>query len=281
MKLKKQYKWKSLPVWIFLVIMCLLSLFPVYIMITGSFKSASDLAVNSYGLPQKWTLENYRRLLSYNSGIIARTYMNSIVITASHTILVMLFGSMAAFAFSKYHFKGKTVLFTLLLATMMVPFELSVTPLYIMFSKIGWLNSYKIQIIPFTANVFAMFMIRQFMEGIPDSLVEAARIDGAGHFKIYYKIMVPICKPEMGSTTVLVALAKFNDYLWPKVVVQKQMYQPIMTVLPTLNEKNVVWNIPRELILTGCTIVIVPLIILFVCLQDLFMDSVAIGAVKE
>ena len=269
MKLKKQYKWKSLPVWIFLVIMCLLSLFPVYIMITGSFKSASDLAVNSYGLPQKWTLENYRRLLSYNSGIIARTYMNSIVITASHTILVMLFGSMAAFAFSKYHFKGKTVLFTLLLATMMVPFELSVTPLYIMFSKIGWLNSYKIQIIPFTANVFAMFMIRQFMEGIPDSLVEAARIDGAGHFKIYYKIMVPICKPVMGSTTVLV------------VVVQKQMYQPIMTVLPTLNEKNVVWNIPRELILTGCTIVIVPLIILFVCLQDLFMDSVAIGAVKE
>lgn len=174
MKLKKQYKWKSFPVWIFLVIMCLLSLFPVYIMITGSFKSASDLAVNSYGLPQKWTLENYRRLLSYNSGIIARTYMNSIVITASHTILVMLFGSMAAFAFSKYHFKGKTVLFTLLLATMMVPFELSVTPLYIMFSKIGWLNSYKIQIIPFTANVFAMFMIRQFMEGIPDSLVEAA-----------------------------------------------------------------------------------------------------------
>ena len=281
--MKKQYKWKSLPVWIFLVIMCLLSLFPVYIMITGSFKSASDLAVNSYGLPQKWTLENYRRLLSYNSGIIARTYMNSIVITASHTILVMLFGSMAAFAFSKYHFKGKTVLLTLLLATMMVPFELSVTPLYIMFSKIGWLNSYKIQIIPFTANVFAMFMIRQFMEGIPDSLVEAARIDGAGHFKIYYKIMVPIslCKPVMGSTTVLVALAKFNDYLWPKVVVQKQMYQPIMTVLPTLNEKNVVWNIPRELILTGCTIVIVPLIILFVCLQDLFMDSVAIGAVKE
>ena len=77
-------------------------------MITGSFKSASDLAVNSYGLPQKWTLENYRRLLSYNSGIIARTYMNSIVITASHTILVMLFGSMAAFAFSKYHFNPAT-----------------------------------------------------------------------------------------------------------------------------------------------------------------------------
>lgn len=272
---------KSVPVYAFLIIMCLISLFPVYIMIVGSFKYAPDLAMNSYGLPKEWTINNYQRLLAFNSGIIMRTYLNSLFITAAHTFLVMLFGSMAAFAFSKYHFKGKNILFTMLLATMMVPFELSVTPLYIMFSKIGWLNSYRIQIIPFTANVFAMFMIRQYMEGIPDSLVEAARIDGAGHLKIYYKIMVPICKPVMGATTVLVALAKFNDYLWPKVVVQKQIYQPIMTVLPTLNEKDVVWNIPRELILTGCTIVIVPLIILFVLLQDMFMDSVAIGAVKE
>jgi ABC-type glycerol-3-phosphate transport system permease component len=272
---------KSFPTYAFLLVTCIVSLFPVYIMIVGSFKNAPDLAMNSFGLPSDWTINNYVRLLSYNSGIIMRTYMNSIFITAAHTLLVMIFGTMAAFAFSKYDFKGKKVLFTLLLATMMVPFELSVTPLYIMFSKIGWLNSYRIQIIPFTANVFAMYMIRQYMEGIPDSLIEAARIDGAGHFKVYYKIMIPICKPVIGATTVLVALSKFNDYLWPKVAVQKQMYQPIMTVLPTLNEKADVWNIPRELILTGCTIVIVPLIILFVFLQDLFMDSVAIGAVKE
>lgn len=272
---------KGIPVYIFLLIMCVISLFPVYIMIVGSFKYAPDLAMNSYGLPETWTINNYERLLQFNSGIIVRTYLNSIFITAAHTLLVMLFATMAAFAFAKYSFKGKGILFTLLLATMMVPFELSVTPLYIIFSKIGWLNTYQIQIIPFTANVFAMFMIRQYMEGIPDSLVEAARIDGAGHFKIYYRIMVPICKPVIGATTVLVALAKFNDYLWPKVTVQKQIYQPIMTVLPTLNEKAEVWNIPRELILTGCTIVIVPLIILFVLLQDLFMDSVAIGAVKE
>ncbi len=277
----KKKKIKAVPVYLFLLVMCVFSLFPVYIMLVGSFKFAPDLAMNSYGLPAEWTLDNYRRLLAFNSGIIVRTYFNSIFITVAHTLLVILFGTMAAFAFAKYEFKGKGILFTLLLATMMVPFELSVTPLYIMFSKIGWLNTYKIQIIPFTANVFAMFMIRQYMEGIPDSLVEAARIDGAGHLKIYYRIMIPICKPVVGATTVLVALAKFNDYLWPKVAVQKQIYQPIMTVLPTLNEKDVVWNIPRELILTGCTLVIVPLIILFVLLQDLFMDSVAVGAVKE
>ncbi len=274
-------KWSKAGIHAFLLIFCLISLAPIYIMLVGSMKNPEDLAANSYGLPNPWTFNNYHRLWAYNSGIILRTYMNSLFVTVTHTLLVLAFSALAAFAFSKYRFKGRNVMFTVLLATMMVPFELGVTPLYIMFSRIKWLNTYQIQIIPFTANVFAMFMITQYMSSISDSLLEAATIDGAGHLKTFISVMLPVCRPVIGAVAVLVALAKFNDYLWPKVVVTDMQYAPIMTILPTLNEKAEVWNVPRELILTGCTIVIVPLVILFVCLQDVFMSSITVGAVKE
>ena len=194
---------------------------------------------------------------------------------------MILLGSLAAFAFSKYRFRGRKTLFILLLATMMIPFELCATPLYIIFSKIGWLNSYKIQIIPFTANVFAMYMMKQYMDGVPDALMEAARLDGAGHLKIWWKIMLPVSKPVVSATAILVALSKFNDYLWPKITITDEKFMPIMTILPTLNDKAAVFNVPRELLLTGCTIVIIPLLIMFIFMQDAFMSSVTIGAVKE
>lgn len=265
----------------FLLFFCVLSIFPVYVMVSASFKSQSELAMDALSLPKTFTLVNYARLWNYNSGTIVHAYFNSLVITISHTLIVLAFGSMAAYAFSKYRFKGRNILFTILLATMMIPFELSITPLYIIFSKIKWLNTYWIQIIPFTANVFAMFMLRQYMNGVPDALLEAATIDGAGHLRTFTSIMLPVCKPSLGAVALLVALQKFNDYLWPRVVITKEFFKPIMVILPTLSEDADIFVLPRELIMTGCTIVIIPLIILFICLQDMFMSSVTVGAVKE
>lgn len=278
---RKKINWARVGLHAFLLLASIIALVPFYIMVISSFKFPDDLAVSSYQLPKIWTLSNYRRLLSYNGGVIVRTYINSIFITFTHTIIVLILGSMAAFAFSKYRFRGRNFLFTMLLATMMVPFELSITPLYVIFANLGWLNTYKIQIIPFTANVFAMFMMRQYMSSIPDSLLEAARIDGAGHMRLYTQIMLPVSTPVLGGVSILVALSKFNDYLWPQTVITKQYLQPIMVVLPTLNEEDNVWMIPRELTLTGCTLVVIPLIIMFICLQDQFMASVTMGAVKE
>lgn len=265
----------------FLTLMSLLVLFPLYIMLFGSFKSATNLAANSWGLPDPFTLDNYRRLLDYNGGKILRTYANSIFITASYTTLTIVISGLAAYAFSKMRFKGRNVLFIFLLATMMLPFELETTPLYIIFSKIHWLNTYQIQIIPFTANVFALYMMKNYMDGIPDPLIESAKLDGAGELRIWKQIIMPVAKPCVSATIVLVALTKFNDYLWPRLTVTNQDYMPIMTILPTLSDKDVTWALPRELLLTGCSIVIIPLIILFVLQQDAFMNSVTIGAVKE
>lgn len=266
-----------------LVLLCLvlLILFPVYIMLMGAFKSAPELANNAIGLPESFGLVNFQRLLKYNSGIMVRTYLNSIFVTVIYTVLVLFLASLAAFAFSKYRFKGKNILFFCLLATMMIPTELTIAPLYIVFSKIHWLDTYIVQIIPGVGNVFAMFLFKQYMDGVPSALIEAARIDGCGHFKTYLRIMVPISKPIMGALTILVGLGKWNDYLWPTMMINKTEIRPIMAVLPYLNEGDNALSIPWELVLAGCTLVSIPVILIFFIFQNQFMQSVTVGAVKE
>ena len=266
-----------------LVLLCLvlLILFPVYIMLMGAFKSAPELANNAIGLPESFGLVNFQRLLKYNSGIMVRTYLNSIFVTVIYTVLVLFLASLAAFAFSKYRFKGKNILFFCLLATMMIPTELTIAPLYIVFSKIHWLDTYIVQIIPGVGNVFAMFLFKQYRDGVPSALIEAARIDGCGHFKTYLRIMVPISKPIMGALTILVGLGKWNDYLWPTMMINKTEIRPIMAVLPYLNEGDNALSIPWELVLAGCTLVSIPVILIFFIFQNQFMQSVTVGAVKE
>ena len=264
----------------FLLIMSVISLYPLYIMIVSVFKTASEIALNPGGLPQSLSLNNFDRLWSYNSGSILRSYANALFVTVIHTVLTIAISSLAAFAFSKFRFRGSKVMFIMLLATMMIPTELGITPLYIMFSRIGWLNTYWVQIVPFSANVFAMFMIRQYMNSIDNALLESAIIDGASHPRTFASIMLPCCKPILGATALLVALSKFNDYLWPKIMVTDPDYVPIMVILPTMSEKTDIFVIPKELVMTGCAIVIIPLLILFISLQDTFMSSVTIGSVK-
>ena len=187
---------------IILIVVSAFAIYPVFMMVAGSFKSPSELLTNVAGLPAAPTWTNYMRLLNYNSGLIVRTYLNSIFISSAYTMLAIFLSSMAGFAFAKYKFKGRELIFLLLLITMMVPPELNLPPQYLMFSRIGWLHTYQVQIIPGVANVFALFMMRQYMQSIPDSLLEAARIDGAGHFTIYRRIVMPTASPEIGRAHV-------------------------------------------------------------------------------
>ena len=163
---------------------------------------------------------------------------------------------------------------------MMVPQELNLTPLYLIYSKAGLLNTYKVQIITGIANVFAMFMFRKNMETIPDELLEAARVEGANDYILFTKIMVPVSKPVFGALSILVFLSKWNEFLLPKMFISKTELLPIMVVLPTLSVGDNLYAVPWELVLTGCTLVTIPLIIIFLMFQDKFLASVTIGAVK-
>ncbi|MDR1899761.1 MAG: carbohydrate ABC transporter permease [Treponema sp.] len=266
---------------IFLFVISFFGLIPIFLMFLNAFKTGSELASNSWGWPRQFVMDNFLRLLSYNGGMIVRSYINGLFVAIAYTSLTIAFSSLAAFAFSKYKFRGRNVLFALLLATMMIPLEITIPPLYILFSKIKWLNTYYVQIFPGIANVFCMFMLKQYMDGLPNSLLESARLDGAGHFTVFTRIMFPISAPAVGALTILTFLGKWNDYLWPQTMLTSTKVMPIMVILPTLNDKESVWAIPWEMLMAGCSVVILPLIVVFFIFQKHFMSSIVIGAVKE
>jgi ABC-type glycerol-3-phosphate transport system permease component len=276
--MSKKKNWAGI---VLLAIASLIALLPIWVMLCDSLKTGTELAVNSWGLPQNPTLANYVDLVTYNSGIMVRTFLNSLGISIVYTALALLLSCLAAFAFAKYRFKGRNIIFMILIATMMIPSELTMPAIFLMFSKAKMLNTYSIQIFPGIANTFCLFMLKQYIESLPDSLIEAARIDGAGHMYVFRKIVLPLSKPAIGALTVLTFLGKWNDYLWPKTLLTKTEVMPIMTVLPTLNTSTSTYSIPWELVLAGCTVVTLPLIVVFLIFQEQFMSSVTIGAVKE
>lgn len=264
----------------FLFITLLLFILPLYVMICGSLKTATELSANPGGIPHSPTFYNYVRLIKYSGGLFFQAYFNSIFISAIYTFFSVLIGAMAGYAFAKFKFKGRNVLFMVIVSTIMIPLELKMPALYIMFSKIGWLNTYQVQIVPTIANVFTMFMMRQYMVSLPDSLFEAAKIDGANQLTIFTKIVLPLCSPVIGAMSILQFLGKWNDYLWPSMMVSDPKVMPVMVLLPTLNDTMDMYNFPQELILAGCVCVTIPLFIVFLCNQKKFISSVTMGAVK-
>ncbi|MCI5699907.1 MAG: carbohydrate ABC transporter permease [Lachnospiraceae bacterium] len=266
---------------IVLIISAFFTLYPFFIMFAGAFKTQEELMKNAAGMPSDWTFENFPRLLNYNSSIIVRTFFNALGVSVISTIIILFLASLAGYAFAKYEFRGKRLLFIMLLATMMIPMEVNMTPLFIMFSKLKWLNSYRVQILPGIANVLAMYMYKQHMENLPDSVIESARLDGAGNWQIYRKIVMPMVKPATSALAIIMFMGKWNDYLMPRTMITKQEFMPIMVILPTLSDTGTSYVIPWELIFTACLIITVPLLIVFFIFQDKFMDSVVMGAIKE
>jgi len=262
-----------------LILGALIMVFPFIWMILTSFKTVAESnAVPPVIFPSAFRWENFKETVT--SLPFLKLYLNTALMILFRVICAVAFSSMAGYAFAKYKFRGKEVLFVMFLLTIMVPQELNLTPLYLIYSRLGLFNTYTVQIITGIANVFAMFMFRKNMETIPDSLIESAKIEGAGHFKIFTKIIVPVSKPVFGALAILVYLSKWNEFLLPKMFISKTELLPIMVILPTLSVGDNLYAVPWELVLTGCTLVIIPLVIIFLMFQDKFLASVTIGAVK-
>lgn len=281
-----QRRWKRpTPVKILLysalIIWAFVTIYPFFIMFAAAFKTTAEMAVNASGFPQQPTLENFPRLWNFNSGTIVRTFFNSVFVSTVYTAGVLMLASLAAFAFAKYNFRFKNGIFLFLLATMMVPMEVNMTPLFLIFSKLRWLNSYQVQILPGIANVLSMYMFKQYIEALPDSVLESALLDGASSTTLYRRIVMPMISPAVGTLTIINFMSKWNDYLLPRTMITKYEYMPIMVILPTLNDTGEVFAISWELVMAGCTMVTVPLLLVYLRFQDKFIESVSMGAVKE
>jgi ABC-type glycerol-3-phosphate transport system permease component len=261
-----------------LFIVAFMSLYPLALMILNSFKSDNDVLLNPAGMPHPWTLASYMQLINFGQLL---NFANSIIVATITTAIAVFVVGIAGYAFTKLRFPGRNVIFFVLLATLMVPGEITLPPLYLMFAQVNWVDTYQVQIIPFIAPVFGLFMVRQYMVTIPDSLIEAARLDGANEWQIFWKIMAPVSAPILSAFAILHFLGMWNSYLWPQVMANTPTVAPLSVTLPTLTDP-VMGLVPiYGTIMAGSVLATVPLVLIFLRFQDKFITGVTFGAAKE
>ncbi|WBU37449.1 carbohydrate ABC transporter permease [Homoserinibacter sp. YIM 151385] len=266
---------------LFLVAACFIAVYPFLVMLFGSFKDGGQITANPAGIPTAPTVDNFVDLLTGRTGaIVWRALLNSVIVTVPYTALTVLISSMAGYAFARYDFRGKRVLFGVLIASMLVPIEVNIPTMYAMFAQIDWLNSYQVQIVPGTASVISMFMARQFMEGLPGEVFEAARVDGAGHWRSFWRIGLPMSAPVLGAIAVLTFVAKWSDYLWPRIMTSDPAVQTFMVLLPALGSGDNANIIRIETLLAGAVLIVLPLVLVFLRFQNNLMNGVTGGAVR-
>ena len=263
-----------------LAVMVILSLYPFAMMFVNSFKSDSEILRNPASLPHAWTFDSYASLFTYHGGAWAN-FLHAVVVACSSTLITVVITAMAAFAFAKYMFVGRELIFTLLMLTLMVPPQITIPPLYLMFAKIGWLNTLQVQIVPTITSVFGLFMVRQYMQTVPNELIEAARVDGAGHWQVFTRVMLPVSAPILGAFAILHFLGVWNAYLWPLIVATDPAVQPIMVTLPNMTDPNIGFLPVWGTIMAGCSLATLPILVVFLIFQDHFIASATVGALKD
>jgi multiple sugar transport system permease protein len=220
----------------------------------------------------------------------ARFLINSIGITTVIVLVGLVVNSMAAFALSRMRWRGSTVVLAAIIATLVVPFETFALPLLWWVNKLpwvifqdgqffyttGWLDTYRVQIFPFLANAFSVYLFYSYFQSIPKDLDEAARVDGAGWFRIYRKVVMPLAGPAIATVAILTFLPAWNSYLWPLMVVQTEQLRPVMVGVSYFMQQNVLWG----QIMAYSTIITIPVLVMFLALQRQFIRSIASAGVK-
>ena len=259
-----------------LVLACLLFLYPMALMAINSFKSDAEMYMNPAGLPRAWTLESYGKIFKYHGGLWWN-YVNSVVIAASSTVLAVFLSALAAFAFAKYRFRGRNLIFSLLLATMMVPPEIVIPGLYVLFAKLQWINTLRAQILPTITPVLGLFLIRQYMLDIPDSLLEAARLDGASEWRVFWQIVLPLSKPALLTVMIFTVLREWNDFMGPLIYLTSEGNRTLALGLAHLKGvQGTEWG----LLMAASLLMVLPALLLFFVAQRFFIEGIALTGTK-
>ncbi len=251
---------------------------PFVYMISGSFKTNGELFAYPLNLlVQNPTLGNYQRLLGGQEIPYIQMFLNSILISTSQTLLSLAISAMVGWGFAKYQFRGKTLLFILLLATLALPFQITLVPLFQLIVQIGWLDNFLGVIIPGAISAFGAFFMRQSMLSVPDDLLDAARIDGASEWGIFWRIGLPLSRGALSVLGVLVFLNAWSDYLWPVIVLRSPEKFTYPVGLATLVG---LYKVEYGMILGGAFLATLPVVLIFVAGRRHILDNLTIGAVK-
>ncbi|WP_071440764.1 carbohydrate ABC transporter permease [Traorella massiliensis] len=262
--------------YVFLIIGALIMVFPFYWMITGAFKTSLEIQMfPPQWLPSSFSFDNFTEALE--KAPFATYFLNSVIAMVSSVTICTITTILGAFAFSKLNFPGRHIIFGLLLGLMMVPFEMIVITNYRTIIDWGIYNTILALIIPFTSSIFYMYILKGFFDSIPDSLYQAARVDGCSNWKYLWRVMVPIAKPSLVTIILLNAIASWNSFLWPMLaVVDKELRTLPFGLYAFVSEGGA----KTELMMAASTMIVIPMIILFIFARKQIVNGVARGGIK-
>lgn len=259
------------------IVLGLIFIFPFLVMLSGSLDEARVLKVTlSSWIPQKPGLTNYRAVFSLGS-YMSRWLMNSLIISVIPTISSVFLCSLLGYIFAKKEFRGKNLVFWFFMAAIMIPFQALMVSNYIVYNFYNWIDTYTVFMVPGLWTVVYMFMMRQFIRNIPNSLLEAAKIDGAGEWKIYFRVILPLCGPALSSVAIFSFMDKWNDFLVPLIFTSSENMYNLMVGLATMLQNTPYFNTQ----MTSGVISFVPMFIVFLALQKYFIDGIVMSGIKE
>lgn len=263
---------------VFLIVFAAVSLFPIVYMFAWSFGPAIESASTSYNIfPGRWSLDSYKAFISF-SNYSLKWIWNSIIVATFTVLGNVIFAGMAGYAFSKIKFRGRSFLFFVILLSMMIPYQVTQVPLYILIVKnFHMTNTYPALILPGMCTAYNIFMAKQFFQGIPTALIESAKIEGCSQLMIFNKIILPLSKTILSVMAINTFLNSWNTFFWPFLVTSKEEMYTIQVGLKTFKFANGSLLSPM---MAGACISVIPMFVLFFSLQKYFLEGVTVGAVK-
>lgn len=256
-----------------LTIMAVIFLMPMFWMLSTSFKPKSQWFSREIAwIPRTFTFDNYEKILLNPNTPIVRWFMNSLLIGVLATGLILIINALAAYAYARMDFRGRRVMFALLLATLFLPGIMFLVPNFLTIYKLGLLNNYAGVILPGLGSVFGVFFLRQFFESLPKELEEAAHIDGASTLQTFWKIALPLAKPALATLAIITFLGSWNDFLWPLLILKDRKLQ---TLPPGLRTLQGAYTSEYGQMMAGAVIAAVPVLVLYILMQRYIVASVA------
>ena len=262
----------------FLIAIAIIVLFPFYWMIISSLKDLSEYRLN---MPTFWPREIiwYNYVEAFQAANLGRLFVNTMIVGVVSTLLSLIITVLSAFAFARLEFKGRDTLFTLLLATMMIPGELFTITNYLTVTRLGWMNTYVVLIVPFLVSVFYIFLLRQNFLQIPNELYLAAKVDGTSDLKYLWRVMVPLALPTLISITILKMMGAWNSYVWPRLVANDDAHRMITNGLRNAFSTTT-GDVNYPVQMAAVALVSAPLFIVFICLRKYIMAGVSRSGIK-
>jgi multiple sugar transport system permease protein len=273
-------KLRDLPIWILGLFIAVLWILPFVWMVSTSFKPAKEVMTKEIEwFPRHVVLDNYKKVFEYP---VARWAWNSLVVATVSTTLGVLFGAMAGYALARLNFPGKNVFFAVLIASLMIPTEMTIIPMYVGFLKVGLSNSYISLILPTIANVFSVYIFRQFFMGLPVELEDAATIDGASRFGIFWRIAMPLARSPLIAASILLFTLNWNSFLWPLLIIfedkMKTMPVGIAAFTPVVGTHTQLEGF--GIAMAGITLLSLPGLMIFFIFQRFFIEGISRTGIK-